>query len=546
MVKVKQWWDDEGWFGKQESKLRTLLRGGCSYTLELLSQQCVCPILILTLELMFSTKAGFSKIEKPHPHPYHIVDNLNGFLLNLQPFGIEKLYTGELQFDCPSLIGTICKLSPRLKWIHLKIEFAKGSVLQEIGHTAPNIETVIIAVRECELYETTSWTVEIVIMGGQGLEENLYAGFFDGLDKIAVNHKIQNGENLKLSFPKLKYIDVGSHRDVREFLHHLLYSYPDIKSITCDSENWVLSKYSIDFPVITPSTLGNGPISLQGRTVTYNLRDMSFSSFCLASKLHDIIARFRKLEHVSLHLLKGPWKIKSTSENAKELLTTISCQYLTICVDVYMSKEDLLSLYTPSLHTIGSSLKILQFHLTNEVNVGVLCQLINMCPCVEELSLVTSCERCEVEGEDDREIRLNELKHLKCLSVSSQYNVTNALYVLSCKLILSATNLTTLELDLGGKKDLVDWLLKIATSGDLARLKIFRLNFPECNLHKVVMTDFLLSLINAMPRLSCLMVGSVCYCVLNAVRARYRWSKLRIIWRSSSYVAFRNLSSRCC
>lgn len=62
MVKVKQWWDDEGWFGKQDSKLRKQLREACSELLESLGFKCQCPVLLMTLELMFSTKAGFGKV----------------------------------------------------------------------------------------------------------------------------------------------------------------------------------------------------------------------------------------------------------------------------------------------------------------------------------------------------------------------------------------------------------------------------------------------------------------------------------------------------
>lgn len=479
------------------------------------------------------------------PIPSKSCTNLKNFLLKLQPFGIEKLYTVNLLFDCPSILVAICKNSPLIKWIHLKIEFAKGDILREIGYAAPSMETVIVIVREYEHYEKISSTVEIVILGGEGLEDNLYKGFFDGLTKNDVKLKIQNNENLRLSFPKLKFVDVGSHRDVRDFLHHLLYIYQDIRSITCDSENWDLSKYSLNFPVVTPSTLGNGPLLLQGRPKNYSLQDMSFSSFCLASKLNDIIARYTKLEHVSLHLLKGPWKIKSTSETARELLSRISCKYLTICVDVYMSNEDLLSLYTPALKAIGSSLRILQFHLTNEVNVGVICQLINMCQSVEELALVTSCERCEVEGEDGVEIYLRKLTSLRCLSVSSHNNVTGALYLLSYKLIYSATNLTTLELELGGQ-NVLEWLLGIAMSGALVKLKILHLKLSGYMVDTPIMSNFLLPLINVIPRLSCLMLGCVCDCVIRTLKARYQWSQLRIMARSSSYVAFRSLSSRCC
>ncbi|XP_069178520.1 uncharacterized protein [Procambarus clarkii] len=542
MVKVKQWWDDEGWFGKQDSKLRKQLREACSELLESLGFKCQCPVLLMTLELMFSTKAGFGKSVRTVPYPCSAT--LKNFLLKLQPFGIEKLYTANLQFECPSVV-TICKNSPLIKWIHLRIEFAKGEILREIGHTAPGIETVIVVVREYEIYEEISSTVEIVIVGGEGLEDNLYTGFFDGLDKNSVNHKIQNDEDMRISFPKLKYVDVGSHRDVREFLHHLLYAYPDIRCITCNSENWVLSKYSFDFPPVTPSTLGRGPKSLRKKTPNYNLREMNFSSFCLASKLRDIFTKYRKLEHVGLHLLKGPWKIKSTSETAKELLCTINCKYLTICADVYMSNDDLLSLYIPSLQATGSSLRILQFHLTNEVNVKVLCQLINMCQFIEELSLVTSCERCEVEGEDTDEIHINELSRLKCLSISSPYNVTDALYLLSQRLIFSATNLITLELELGGRK-VTEWLMEIASRGALESLEIFHINLPSYKFDTLTISNFFLPLINLLPHLSCLMLSNVCFCVVHILRARYQFSNLRIISRTSSYLAFRSLSSRCC
>lgn len=481
------------------------------------------------------------------PLSSHMCSTLSNFLSELQPFGIERLYTFSLQFGSPSVIVTLCRCSPLIKWIHLKIEFAKGDILSAIGLAAPNIETVVVIVREYELYLEISSTVEIVIAGGEDLEDNLYRGFFGGSTKGDIDQKIRKGEEVNLSFPKLKYIDVGSHRDVREFLHHLLYFYPNTRSITCDSESWILSKYSLAFPVVTPSSLGNGPLSLVGKVMTYSLQDMSFSSFCLASRLPDIIGRYKKLEHVSLHLLKGPWKINTTCEMARQLLCSIKCQYLTICVDVYMSSEDLISLYLPSLQAIGPSLRILQFHLTNEVNVRALCQLINMCEVLEELSIVSSCERCEVaesdEGEED--FHVNKLPKLKCLSISSRYNVTTTLYQLTQDLLHSAPNLSTVELEMGGR-GAAKWILDVATAGNFTQLKILHLYLPGFLFDRQVVGTFFPSLIGVLPGLSCLMVGGVCHCDVQGLRAKYRWTKLKVIARDSPYVAFRTLSSRCC
>ncbi|XP_050714020.1 uncharacterized protein LOC126997033 [Eriocheir sinensis] len=542
---VKQWWDDEGWFGKQDAKVRREVREACSDLLQPHLALCKCPLMLLTLELMFCTRAGCGKMVVPLSS--HMCSTLSKFLDELQPFGIERLYTFSLQFGSPSVIVTLCRCSPLIKWIHLKIEFAKGDILSAIGLAAPNIETVVVIVREYELYLEISSTVEIVIGGGEDLEDNLYRGFFKGSTKGDIDLKIRNGEEVTLSFPKLKYIDVGSHRDVREFLHHLLYFYPDTRSITCDSESWVLSKYSFAFPVVTPSSLGNGPVSLQDKVTTYSLQDMSFSSFCLTSRLPDIIGRYKKLEHVSLHLLKGPWKINTTCEMAKQLLCSIKCQYLTICVDVYMSSEDLISLYMPSLKAIGHTLRILQFHLTNEVNVRALCQLINMCEVLEELSIVSSCERCEVAESDEGEpdFHINKLPKLKCLSVSSRYNVTSTLYQLTQYILHAAPCLGTLELEMGGR-GAAKWILDVATAGNFTRLKILHLYLPGFLFDRQVVSSFFPSLISVLPGLSCLMVGGVCHCDMQALRAKYRWTKLKVVARDSPYVAFRTLSSRCC
>lgn len=62
MMGVKKWWDDEGWFGKPDSELRREVRQVCSDLLDVLRSRCMCPLLWLTLELMFSTSAGHAKV----------------------------------------------------------------------------------------------------------------------------------------------------------------------------------------------------------------------------------------------------------------------------------------------------------------------------------------------------------------------------------------------------------------------------------------------------------------------------------------------------
>lgn len=59
---VKQWWDDEGWFGKQDAKVRREVREACSDLLQPHLALCKCPLMLLTLELMFCTRAGCGKV----------------------------------------------------------------------------------------------------------------------------------------------------------------------------------------------------------------------------------------------------------------------------------------------------------------------------------------------------------------------------------------------------------------------------------------------------------------------------------------------------
>ncbi|XP_063592538.1 uncharacterized protein LOC134769729 [Penaeus indicus] len=66
LVKVKKWWDNEEWLGKQDNKTRRMIRDVCSDMLELFNSSCTCPIFQLTLELIFSKKAGTGQFEWMH------------------------------------------------------------------------------------------------------------------------------------------------------------------------------------------------------------------------------------------------------------------------------------------------------------------------------------------------------------------------------------------------------------------------------------------------------------------------------------------------
>lgn len=225
--------------------------------------------------------------------PSKSISSLTKFLLKLQPFGIERLSTTNFEFGCPSVLVTICKHSPFLRWVRLKMEFASGDVLRGIGQSSPNIESVIIVIRKIKLHEMKAAKV-VEILGKEGLEGNLYKGFFGGWAKNDVKQKIQKGKGIHLSFPKLKYIDVGDSPEMRDFLHHLLYVYSDICSITCNEEDRLMRMHYGHYPGFMASMLGDVPVHLQGKVTSYNLQDMSFSSYCLASKLHNIIKRYKE------------------------------------------------------------------------------------------------------------------------------------------------------------------------------------------------------------------------------------------------------------
>ncbi|KAG7162724.1 hypothetical protein Hamer_G022191 [Homarus americanus] len=199
LKKLKHWWDDNEWLGKQNSQIRRQIKECFTMELELVDPHCKYPLFKFLLHLMFSTKAlgASDTAEFPHYPKVQLELRRNGcpvyadVLRSLKPFVIEELSTQYIIFGDTEPWIVIIENSPFLKKVHLRKNICE-EILLCIGQNCPQLDTFIL--------EQVFGSLMVPI-------DCLYKTFFSGLDYESVNtltSGIPSNMQKYLSFPRLK------------------------------------------------------------------------------------------------------------------------------------------------------------------------------------------------------------------------------------------------------------------------------------------------------------------------------------------------------
>lgn len=266
-------------------------------------------------------------------------------------------------------------------------------------------------------------------------EPFLYRTFFCDLSKEdVVGAETLNSVNI--SFPKLTHLDLGKSRMVQEFLCVISFYYPHLKSVSCNSSNFValyLLK-ACPLPLI--------------HTVRFNIQDLCLTCDCLVQLEERTLPRhFPKVKHITLSFdAFSEDKLDVIKEKAIIFIASSSATSLTVHVPFEGVKDYyLMNILPPLFNAIGPTLRSLQFLLMQSIDFSLLASLINACPCLELLGLRLLPEanlHC-----DNSKVNISPLNHLKSLSVSSEQQEDPMTFYDQLKPILSkAPHIANLEL----------------------------------------------------------------------------------------------------
>lgn len=562
LQKLKQWWDDNEWLGKQKSEIRRQIRECFTRELELVDPQCRFPLFRFLLQLIFSTKVGGTADAQEVPHYPKVQLELrrndcpvySDILRSLKPFGIEELSTQHIIFGDSEPWIIIIENSPFLRKVHFRKNICE-EILFSVGQHCPLIDTFIVE----QFYGRLMVPVDC-----------FYKTFFSGLGYEAVD-SIAKSENsldkLKyLSFPRLKSVDIGDRCDsqkvvkkqsLTEFLYNLLFFYPDVVCVSCHTLKPFLPKIPSSLPEHCSSLSYNiRHVDLTGLMPWVQQQLTRNSEHCDERiDFESVVSSFKQLQHLTIcHCVDTHTNVESIKENtnfAEIWIPKFGCKNLTLHVPHTTSQEisnfEILSLYIPLFKSVGCSLCALHFHVHVGIDLSEVCQLICLCPNLELLGIRLLAE---VNVCSEALFHVQRLPRLTSLSVacaaSPGASIVNTLVQ---KIIAASPILTNLELMLAYRP--YEWLMGMAVDKTLAKIRTLRLSFtvhcvnewaPDLPMAGVDVS-FYVPLVELLPNLEMLMLGILPIEVFSQIKLIYRTSNLKIVARSKPYIGYAVLST---
>lgn len=482
--RLKEWWDDKNGMGSLPPKLRKDIQRVFLHSLAL--QESMSRVYKLLLQIIFAGEAGKDRPTYCREFPveeewvYLTETACCGFAAvvdSLGPFSLEELGTFSVYFQNPSPLIAIIKNSPALRTIHLS-QNVSDVLLTHIGSNCSKLE-VLLANQSKK--------------AGKFSDAALYKAFFKGFDKATVLESIAHIEDIPLSFPALKWVNLWSDEASDDicpenvFLHVLLHYYPDVISVTAMGDPIL----EVD-KLMVPEEFGSVPRAPSKlKEITFLLNKRLFSCnpdepFNLVD-LEKLLELYPEIEHITIddcdHLVTRPYEginfesmaiddagpliiagsddteeeddyhetlsyPKSPSiigENLKSLLGSFNIKSLLLSNVTMAMWPFHLNIYLPTFHEIGPRLKALNIALNGTAKLWELGDLINQCINLESLKM--RIPGFDEEGTDllhEENFQLNTLLSLTTLVVEVfQYNAREEF--VKC-LIEASPNVTHLKI----------------------------------------------------------------------------------------------------
>ena len=335
------------------------------------------------------------------------------------PYGIEELNTARMIFGSDQYIITIIKNSPHLKVLHLDQD-EHEAIFQQLAISCKKLETI-----QADFVGRT--------------DEYLYGTFFCDMKREQVQKAIINDEEISKTFPNLRAVNMWNRMPPpKDFLHSLMYVYPQIESYT------TLHVHNLTTKILTPPTKFLQSFSNSIDTRPSQLKSVSIETYIDYSMNHHAIEAFvKQYPHVkNITLLDGPKK--PLSEPLQEIgkkLSKIVNQFQAKSLVIHSMD---LSLYQPTIDLIGHRLHSLNIH-ANNIDSQILITLLNKCPNLKKLEV---CVKSSNIQNMRQEIGLNPMPKLETLHAwTDSVDEDEDFSILLMNLLRAAKNVRSLQLN---------------------------------------------------------------------------------------------------
>ena len=421
------------------------------------------------------------------------------FLQFFLPFEIESLYTTCINFQNQMPIVILIKNSPYLKDVHLYKNLS-DHVLTQMRKHCPDIETITLS--------------------GHNVvsEEYLFRTFFSGMDKEQVVQLIDEKEQMKVTFPKLKRLNMLMDLDCDDVIFYIQHYYTGIKTTwtKCVAENW-LSPLLLSSLIGPPYCLkGKGDFYLDILELTIRKNSLEMWTFQEPPVVFPIV------KHVSIfHSFHGV-EPQELGVKIKDIVERLRCTSFSHSAPP-VEDLDTLTVCVPTLETFGAPFSEMHLSTFEVVDAKILFQCLNLCPNLKVFSVNAS----RIEMNSDCPFKaLNTLTKLNALGMSvksmDQCDVSCLTYLIS-----AAPNLRTIELFGANLQNVVH---DLALSGVLSKIKIISLHksiswFTEEDL------EYCISLGKNMASLSVMMLNPILKQTLYQIKNYFANTQLKVIHR---------------
>lgn len=420
------------------------------------------------------------------------------FLQFFVPFEIESLYTTCISFQNQMPVVILIKNSPYLKDVHLYKNMS-DHVLTQLRRHCPDIESITMS-------------------GHVVNEEYLFRTFFNGLYKEQVMKMIDDKEQMKITFPKLKSVTLLMDMNCDDIMFYIQYYYKSIKTswTKCIAENRLS-------PLLLKSLIGP-PFCLKGKGEFYlDILELTIRKNTLESwTLQGPPIVFPEVKHISIFHSFHDIEPRELGAKIKDIVERLHC---TSFSHSSPPAEDLdtLTVCVPTLETFGAPFS--EMHLSNfeVLDAKILFRCLNLCPNLKVFSINAS----RIEMNNDASYKaLNTLTKLNALGMSVKFLDECDVSCLT-HLIRAAPNLRTIELYGANLQTVVR---NLAVAGILSKIKIISLHksiawFTDQDL------DDCIFLGRNMASLSVMMLNPVLKQTLYQIKKYFASTQLKVIHR---------------
>ncbi|XP_045139207.1 uncharacterized protein LOC123520722 isoform X1 [Portunus trituberculatus] len=529
---VREWWENNVVVMGRVGVWRCVLE--CLATeLEYLDQYCLFPLFRLLLQLLFSLRVGrkldgMTNSDQPSIQVELAAKACPVFaevLRKLKPFSIEELSTQFIIFGSQEPLQVILENSHQLRRVHLRKNITEET-LKSVSENCPLMDTFVVEKPFGRLLVSV---------------DCLYKTFFRGMDRDEIDAVARSDSASKrkacLSFPRLKFIDLGADSDCpldlekdsfSEFIYNVLLFYPGLESVTCYRSRPFVPKPFSKLPAFFHSlSYSLQYLDLEGLMIWANDK-------AIAGSVDHTLSVFPKIQHFTLS--HDPDTYLDVINFARIWIPRFKCKALTIKTYFTLPHERTeghsLTPYQVLLNDVGVNLTALQFHLHANLCVGELCSLLPLCPSLEFLGIIMSADHFE----DDVPCDIQTLPLLKCLTVEgpsilsfSHYQRTlfNRLIQL---MIMAAPALSQLELVVHHRP--LVWLMDMAQKKILAGLEVLFLNLNPFG-PSTVSVSFYVQLLELLPKLKLFMLAPICSQLLSDIKHIYHTTDLQLVARET-------------